>query len=482
MTSGLKTGTAMLALLAGVGYGSMHAAAADLGGDCCADLEERIAELEATTVRKGNRKVKLEVSGQVNEALMFWDDGVESNVYQGTNDTARSRVRFKGSAKITEDVSAGYLLEFGVRSNRLNRTDQGLPSFVPLQTPDLRHSTWYLDSKSLGRAWIGLTSQATDGATEVNLANMNHFARASLSKWNGNFDVRVNGAIFTSLEWRDFLSQSGFTGDNVPGEGDRRNLVRYDTPEFAGFTGSAAWGEDDFWDMALRYKGDFSGFKLAAAIGYAHYTDGNFRSTTNPGDLPASNSNLRGCAELGVTGLGGASAAGSTSTDCNDLGLSASVMHADTGLFVTGAYGQREDNLRQAIYTANGYGRIDDKDEFWSVQAGIERKFLPLGKSTFYGEYWQADTGAGVNNVGALGPSLAGFGGAASARQASSEVSYWGIGFNQHVEAAAMDLYVAYRHHTGDVTSISNIADGSTTLTTEFDDLDIVMTGALIKF
>ncbi|WP_334148124.1 hypothetical protein [Hyphomicrobium sp.] len=40
--------------------------AADLGGDCCADLEERIAELEATTARKGNRKVSLEVYGHVN--------------------------------------------------------------------------------------------------------------------------------------------------------------------------------------------------------------------------------------------------------------------------------------------------------------------------------------------------------------------------------------------------------------------------------
>lgn len=33
--------------------------AADLGGNCCADLEERIAELEVTTSRKGNRKVSL---------------------------------------------------------------------------------------------------------------------------------------------------------------------------------------------------------------------------------------------------------------------------------------------------------------------------------------------------------------------------------------------------------------------------------------
>ena len=40
--------------------------AADLGGDCCADLEERVAELEATTVRKGNKKVKVELYGRVN--------------------------------------------------------------------------------------------------------------------------------------------------------------------------------------------------------------------------------------------------------------------------------------------------------------------------------------------------------------------------------------------------------------------------------
>jgi hypothetical protein len=54
---------------------ALPASAADLGGDCCADLEERIAELEATTVRKGNRKVSLTVYGQVNQAVMFWDDG-----------------------------------------------------------------------------------------------------------------------------------------------------------------------------------------------------------------------------------------------------------------------------------------------------------------------------------------------------------------------------------------------------------------------
>ncbi|MGE0856250.1 MAG: hypothetical protein AB7L18_09210, partial [Hyphomicrobiaceae bacterium] len=71
-----------LAALAAVLLGSVPASAADLGGDCCADLEERVAELEATTVRKGNRKVSLTIYGQVNQAVMWWDDTGESNFYQ----------------------------------------------------------------------------------------------------------------------------------------------------------------------------------------------------------------------------------------------------------------------------------------------------------------------------------------------------------------------------------------------------------------
>lgn len=465
-----------LSLLAAAGFllvGGASAQAADLGGDCCADLEERIAELEATTVRKGNRKVKLEVSGQVNEALMWWDDGQESNVYQGTNDTARSRVRFKGSAKITDDVSAGYLLEFGIRSNRLNRTDQDVDTAAP-GTPDLRHSMWFLESKTFGKVSMGQTSQAIDGVTEVNTANMNHFARPSLGKWNGNFDVLVGGTRFPGLEWRDFMAQSGFTGDNVPGEGDRRNLVRYDTPEFAGFTASASWGEDDFWDMALRYKGEFSGFKFAAAAGYAEYSEATVLVNGALGTLPASASNLRGCARIGGTAAVVATGAPGVGGDveCSEFGASASLMHTDTGLFVTGAYGLREDDNRQELFG----GAVDDSDDMWSVQAGIEKKFIPLGKTTVYGEYAEFSTGAGINGSGAI----AGTGALGAPRQESSNINYWGVGINQSLEAAAMDLYLAYRHHEGDV-DLMNAANASIG-SVSFDELEIVMGGALIKF
>lgn len=61
------------AILAAAGA-STPIQAADLGGDCCADLEERAAELEATTSRKGNRKVSLTISGYVVQEVTWWDD------------------------------------------------------------------------------------------------------------------------------------------------------------------------------------------------------------------------------------------------------------------------------------------------------------------------------------------------------------------------------------------------------------------------
>lgn len=100
------------------------AVAADLGGNCCADLEERIAELESTTARKGNRKVSLTISGWINEALFAWDDGTQHNAYLGTNLVEQSRVKFIGEAKIDKEWSGGYVLEIAVQGHLNNQWNQ----------------------------------------------------------------------------------------------------------------------------------------------------------------------------------------------------------------------------------------------------------------------------------------------------------------------------------------------------------------------
>ena len=86
------------------------AKAADLGGDCCADLEERVAALEATTVRKGNKKVSVTLSGWVVKRDLWWDDGHEANFCIGAEATTceDSTSRFPVARR---SVSAGPLVD-----------------------------------------------------------------------------------------------------------------------------------------------------------------------------------------------------------------------------------------------------------------------------------------------------------------------------------------------------------------------------------
>ena len=74
-SSRIAIAAALGLVVGGFAFKATPARAADLGGDCCADLEERVAELEATTVRKGNKKVSVTLSGWVVKSFNWWDDG-----------------------------------------------------------------------------------------------------------------------------------------------------------------------------------------------------------------------------------------------------------------------------------------------------------------------------------------------------------------------------------------------------------------------
>jgi predicted porin len=369
-----------------------------LGGDCCSDLEERVAELEATTARKGNRKVSLTIYGQVNTGLMYFDNGEVDDIYVIDNQVSNSRFGFMGSAKISPTLTAGFLIEvaagLGAESNTVTEiNDDG-------QSPtdnivQIRHANWYLSSKDLGKVTVGRTSMASDGISEIDLGGANIVAQSGL--YFGN-DIAVGGTGGDNFD--------AFATGNY--EFDRNNAVRYDTPTFGGFMASAAWGENDRWDIGLRYAGELSGFRLAAGIAYGE-DDDNF--TTNPSQI---------------------------------LAGSASVLHVATGLFVSGSAASREFD--------NGV----DQD-YWSVRGGITKNWTGLGNTVLYGEYH--DWHSNENNVE---------GNASSGNNAN----IWGLGVVQNIDAAAMELYLAYKNHSVDFEN--SVVDT--------DDTQLVIGGARIKF
>jgi hypothetical protein len=453
MFAGCLKSTSLAALVAVAGIAATGGAnAADLGGNCCADLEERIAELEATTARKGNRKVSLTVSGFVNEQVLVWDDGVETNAYQGTNETARTRFRFVGNAKIDATWSAGYLLELGVRGVRSDRTNQNNDDGTSdANAVDVRHSAWWLQNAQLGRVWVGQTSNATDGIQEINLANVGHFnAPTQFTDYIGGFLMRrTDGTLSNSTTLRNLVNDL----PNV-GEGNRFNVVKYETPTLMGFIASASWGEDDQWDVALRYAGEFNGIKIAAGVGYMNWADD---ERGYLGDATNSTTSR-------VEGVSG-----------HEVGASASVMHVPTGLFLTGFYGHRQDDNRQLVNPG-----ADERDEIWAVMAGIEQKFVPYGRTTLYGEY--IDGSYGANNR-APDDILDG----RSAVVDHTDVTAWGFGLNQSVDAAAMDIYIAYRNYAFDVSGRSGVdinggGTGGVAAKASLEDIQTVTMGARIQF
>lgn len=434
-----------------------HAGAADLGGSCCADLEERVGALEDATARKGNRKVSLEIYGQINEAVLFWDDGVTGDAYQVTNDNSRNLIGFRGKAKINKDWEAGYRLEIGIRaanSKRFTQTnDEGDDNPVDVGL-DLRDSYWFVKSKTLGAVSVGHQGSASNAITEIALSQTRDVVKYSDVEDTGLGLFLRNAATggTSALTFRRLLGDAG----DQPGDGDRRfNAIKYETPTLAGFSASAAWGENDFWDVALRYAGEVAGLKLAAGIGYLEITD-----------APETKID---CASRG-----------DPAESCSQFGGSVSVLHEESGLFVNVAAGAKTDDVLGSLARFVGTNP-DDVQAFWAIQGGIERKFVPLGKTTIYGEYYDYEGGA-INR--ALGAADAVNSLGASAAIWNTALNVFGVGLVQGIDAASMLFYVSYRHVEAELSLKQQFGGVATGAMADVDltDLDLVMTGALIKF
>jgi hypothetical protein len=392
--------------------------AADLGGNCCADLEERVAELEATTARKGNRKVSLTVSGWVNQAVFFWDDGTESNQYVGTNGLEQDRFRLTGEAKIVDGWSAGYIIEIGLNgadSKTFSQDSDGTGN----NAVD-RKTAWFIKSKDYGKVTVGKFDPATyhllDNLDTLLTRNVSDYEAAGVAI--GAFKIRVNGAFVGTTKWTDIMG--GFNNAS-PGQSGLRNIVRYDTPAIADFVGSASWGEDDQWELALNYRGDVRDFKVNFGVGYGESTD------------PITNA-----AQCAV-GTG----------DCQWWAIGGLVQHTPTGIYVYGGYGNNQIDLKSAQA-----GQDNESDSLY-VQAGVERKWFDLGKTNVFGEYRKDDVGL-------------------SAKANSSDLEFWAAGIAQNIENSELTFYALYRHYGGDIV-VSNVKS-------DLDDFDMVITGAKINF
>lgn len=324
-------GAAMLAY-------AVSAKAADLNGTCCADLEERIAELEATTARKGNRKVSLSIYGTVNKAILYYDvddvDFTDTSVIE--NGASETFFGFTGKAQISKDWAVGYVLEVGQGKTGVDINVAPLDVAIRTTNDVYTHQSYAFAETPIGKLSVGLRSMATDDWTTPSVANTDAATKRLTLQPIGGVSVTLGPLPLIFLEVEPF-------------NGHKADSVRWDSPVFAGFSASAAWeSNSDSWDGQLRYANEIGGFQLLASVGY---------EDDKNNDL------------LGLFG----------DLETKTTMVNAGVKHVATGVFVQGSWARLE------------IDPADVKTDAWHVQAGLEQRWFSLGPTTIWGGFAEWD-------------------------------------------------------------------------------------------
>ena len=198
------------------------------------------------------------ISGQINRAMMYVDDGNRGRWFFVDNENSSSRFRFTGSNEFENAWKVGIVWEVEMQSNSSDEVSMDVNDIDGITFRERKLEFWV--AQRFGKGWLGQGDMASNGTAEVDLSGTDVAAYSSMADVGGSFEFQDNGVgIGVTVGG----SRANFDGLS------RRDRVRYDTPTFAGFYGSASIASESRWDGALRYSGDFGWAKLAAAGAYA---------------------------------------------------------------------------------------------------------------------------------------------------------------------------------------------------------------------
>lgn len=221
----------------------------------------------STSLAADDGKVRGEISGQINRAVLWADNGTDSDVGHVDNDNSSTRFRIKGSADVTENTRAGVTWENEFESNSsgafdINQNNDGSADFKERKLEGWYQGPW-------GQLSIGQGDGAANGTSEMDLSGTSVIAYSGVADMAGGITFKTPGGAD--------IGEGVAVGDvfnNLDGL-SRNDRLRYDTPAFGpvGLAVSATNG--DAYEIAGRLVQDVGDNAFEAAIGYI---DGGDRS------------------------------------------------------------------------------------------------------------------------------------------------------------------------------------------------------------
>lgn len=208
---------------------------------------------------------KLTVSGHVNRAMVYNDNGGGSILTHIDNSASQTRFRLVASGTINDDWGVGARIEMDPNSNTTQDAETLTHTNSNYSHGDktgVRHADVSFKHKTMGTFTFGHTSHASDGVADQNKSGASLVVNTnSLGHGNIKFHNDTNNAA-TTLTPGTFSIQGG-----------RSEVMKYTSPTIlSGLKVVASHGAEGNTDFAGYYGGTFGAFSVSAAAGYGNYS------------------------------------------------------------------------------------------------------------------------------------------------------------------------------------------------------------------
>ena len=245
-------------------------------------LSKRVQELEAQKQEMGpltekeavtsTNNMTLKIKGQVNRAVLWHDNGNQSNFAHVDNASSSTRLNVNGEGKVDANTVVGGEVEFELQTNASDNVDvHATGSKSDRNTIKNRITDVYVKSARWGDLIAGHGKMASDETME----NTDLSKTGVISAGTAVTDMAGATVFFDATSQKKTPANGiAITVANVFNGADglgREDRLRYNTPNFNGVSLQASHAyrnTNDKWDVALKYAGEFAGTKLAAQAAY----------------------------------------------------------------------------------------------------------------------------------------------------------------------------------------------------------------------
>lgn len=347
----------------------------------------------AAPISSGGDHVILSLSGQIDRALLYGNDGHDSKVRNVDNGNSSTRFRFVGEARPFAGAVAGINLETEIKPNSsaTETLTQNISQPATASPFTIRQAEVYGGHPDFGEVRLGFGSAASYLTAETDLSGTAVVTYEAVADFDGGFAFRQKGTATVpgGIRGAFVLSPADSYGPAVGSVFNffdglvRDDRIRYDSPVLEGFQFATSVLDGGAFDFATRYAREYDDFRIAGGLGLAF---AKIRSHTQPGSygyagVPAG---AGGISLAGTNSAPGAPTVADDSANGSDqLDGSVSVL-LKNGLNFTVAGGVRDPRYHDPT------GRSLRPDLVYT-KLGYQHRFLDIGLTAFSVDFAQND-------------------------------------------------------------------------------------------